>query len=337
MVFLATLAATALQYDWIGWAGAGVLGVAVVCMEFSSLGMMFFLRKRLAKRKKGTPSLVAPVDRRNSSPSLLPPPPREDKVASAPRAPKTPFEGTYGPVPKCEHDETIQKNIEMLLECSAAQDGVDGWTKFGSKSGVEMFSKSGGDTNYYLGKGVVEAPPRAILDIINTERAETTRELDEFFDKDETLEKFNLHTQVVWNLYKPVMFVAARDFLLLTHQQVMDDGSVVFVAQSLPDHPKCPRMASVTRGTCYIGGWHISPLPGNRSRVAYVTNASLGGSVPLYLINKISQSQPLQIAGMNKMLQKRNLSHYEQGGSRHELRNGMDLSCPVDVERNLML
>lgn len=333
MVFLVTLAATALQYDWIGWAGAGFLGFFIVCMEFSSLGLMFYLRKRMEKREKPKSSANLNV-RTDSSSNLLAPTETETVPVRNSRAP---FQGKFGPVPKCEYDAKIQASIETLLDCSAAQEGVDGWTKFGSKSGVDMFSKPGGDTNYYMGKGIVDGPPRAVLDILNTQRVETTRELDEFFDRDETLERFSPHTSVVWNLYKPVMFVAARDFLLVGHVQVMDDGSVVYLAQSIPDHPKCPRLPSVTRGTCFIGGWHITPLPGNRSMVVYVTNASLGGSVPLWLINKISQSQPMQIAGINKMLKKRNLVHYQPGGSRHELRNGMDFSCPKDVERSLML
>lgn len=332
IIFLATLAATALQYDWIGWTEAGLLGVVCMCVvQLSSLVVMFVLRHRKAKKHHHHHHKAPERTPSEGSVSIPEPAP----VSSARRVP---FKGVYGPVPRCEQYEAkIQGAIDVLLDCSAAREGQDGWTKVGSKSGVEIFSKpSNGDANFYMGRGIVEAPPRAILDILVSERVETTRELDEFFDRGETLEQFDFHTSVVWNLYKPVMFVAARDFLMLSHQRVLDDGSLVYVAQSLPDHPKCPRMSSVVRGMLFVGGWHITPLPGNRSNVTYVTNASLGGSVPSWLINKISQSQPMQVAGIAKMMKQRNLSFYLPGGSRHELKNGIDLSCPQDVERSLV-
>ena len=82
-------------------------------------------------------------------------------------------------------------------------------------------------------------------------------------------------------------------------REVRADGTCVYVGQSVT-HPACPPKRGLVRGNVKFAGWRVRPVPGDAYQcdVVYVCVVDLKGVVPTFVINKISEMQPLCIHGI---------------------------------------
>ncbi len=57
--------------------------------------------------------------------------------------------------------------------------------------------------------------------------------------------------------------------------------------------------------------------------------------MPSFVVNKLNEDQPQQIAAINRILSERDLAVYSVGAARSALRNGIDISMNLEEEKRL--
>lgn len=79
--------------------------------------------------------------------------------------------------------------------------------------------------------------------------------------------------------------VAARDFTLCFHHDKTLDGSIRMFAFSV-DHinDMVPEDSSVVRGNVVIGGWYLQPVDENNTKLTYISEVDLKGSIPGFIV-----------------------------------------------------
>ena len=83
---------------------------------------------------------------------------------------------------------------------------------------------------------------------------------------------------------------APRDFCNLTHWEARPDGNIILIAKSV-EHPKCPEAKPYVRATLHIGGWVLEPAPNNSTKVTYLMQTDINGSVPTFVVKKVTSQQ----------------------------------------------
>lgn len=303
---------------------------------FSAITMHMFLSSKGAKDEAQMKARANRVPA--GAPSNTAAPPSSATPRRSSHSAVEPFKGVYGlPEPCAEHSALVQQHLQTMRDAYHGQDGVNGWEKLTTKNDVEIYRKvsSNQEPNLIMGKGIVNGPPRAVMDILYSARAEVQRKIDHAFDQNKDLQAYNNHWFCQWSKYKAPFPVTPRDFLTQSYWQVDDDGAYLSVGWSVDSHPECPPPKKTVRGVVHLAGWRIAPAGEMQSHITYVAKVDLGGSFPAFLVNQLGETQPLQIYNIQKILAGRNLSVYGPGGARSEVRNGVPIVMTEEEENKI--
>ena len=93
-------------------------------------------------------------------------------------------------------------------------------------------------------------------------RGDCRRDLDTLIDQTQRLKWFSCQTGVERLVYKPVWPTDPRDFCNITHWRLLDDGTLLLVAFSLPMDDLCPPQLKFVRGNLRLGGYALRHVPG---------------------------------------------------------------------------
>jgi hypothetical protein len=93
-------------------------------------------------------------------------------------------------------------------------------------------------------------------------RSDCRRDLDTLIDQTQRLKWFSSQTGVERLVYKPVWPTDPRDFSNITHWRLLDDGTLILVAFSLPIDDLCPLQPKFVRGNLRLGGYVLRHVPG---------------------------------------------------------------------------
>lgn len=106
-------------------------------------------------------------------------------------------------------------------------------------------------------------------------------------------------------------------------------------------HPERPPLPNFTRARLLIGGWLLRPIRGlpGWTRAVYVAQLDLGGRIPGWLANKLSQSQPLCVAAVaayfreleqtrKRQQQQQQHQHNQVGGQQRRMSVSTSMSSP---------
>jgi hypothetical protein len=105
-------------------------------------------------------------------------------------------------------------------------------------------------------------------------RGDCRRDLDTLIDQTQRLKWFSSQTGVERLVYKPVWPTDPRDFSNITHWRLLDDGTLLLVAFSLPMDDLCPVQPKFVRGNLHIGGYAMRHVPGG-TKLYLVVQVSL--------------------------------------------------------------
>lgn len=229
-----------------------------------------------------------------------------------------------------------------IQQCQKHAKSTAGWKPNGSKNGVTCWVSDDG-TPAARGDAFIDLPRSAIFEAIS--KLENRKATDSQFDKGKNVYIFDKEgcgdhtklTHMTFFGFRPI--VAQRDYLLLTHWQIEEDGTLILVSTSVED-PRCPPVQGIVRAHLHIGGWIVRPRPGivagnkppRSSRasastgsmpgfanpsidsdgcdVTYFMSSDLKGSIPAAILNKIVAQQ----AGVVGVVRDTLLSWYAQGG-----------------------
>lgn len=205
--------------------------------------------------------------------------------------------------------------VEELLR-GASCGASDGWRLNGSrKDGVQCYLKDG-DFAMAKGSAMLPFPPRAVFDLVmlKTPDPRVTR-IDPDLASITLVEELNAQTRIDHFLYKAVWPTAARDFCILSHWRVLENGTIAVVGISIED-PRVPPTKGNVRGRVLQAGWLIEPVvdakPGlTGSRVTMTAQIDLNG-MPGFVLKLIMSSQPMQIASLARLLDGRDKKFHSQ-------------------------
>jgi len=179
-------------------------------------------------------------------------------------------------------NQTSLKVIQRIKELEVHE----GWKPNGNKP-CDMFKME--IENRIASKGTAIVP-------YNIEK------IYEFLGKEETLLKLNpmlsemkiLHNvegeyRVNYMRYKGVWPVADRDFVNVARKLREDEGKA-YIGTTSCNYP-FPAVDKVVRGEVYIGGYIIEKIDESNTRVTYISDADMKGSIPGMVKNTLSSKQ----------------------------------------------
>ncbi|GAA5980679.1 hypothetical protein JCM10908_001731 [Rhodotorula pacifica] len=185
----------------------------------------------------------------------------------------------------------IQATRERFLKEISSDDG---WTELGEKQGVTLSKKNveGNPVPIVRGEAVVENvdPWTFLAGVIRAQ--ELRKQWDSRYDNGIYLQRFSQSEVVFHALTKGTRFVAApRDIVGIQKDFAEADGSYL-VVQSTIETDLAQELPKTTRATLNLAGWQFKP-EGANTRVTYVVQVALNGSIPSMLANAVANETPL--------------------------------------------
>lgn len=211
-----------------------------------------------------------------------------------------------------KHREFVDKQIERML--ADMQDEAS-WNFYSEKHGVKAFTKIDGSLTAARGVGHVPYNPRAVWDIIMD--VDRKKSYDAQLAQGKRVATLDAQTCIDYLEYKAMFIVAGRDFVSLVHWRVLEDGTIIVVAQSVEDLALCPlKEPKVVRGDIHIAGWKIVPDADYKGcTVTFMVKTDLKGSIPARVAGKAAAEQPYLIHEITQQLKKdKDLSRFDAQG-----------------------
>ena len=218
---------------------------------------------------------------------------RDPPSGHAPLSNGIQFMGPYAEYDQRYFNSAVKCAEDLIAVSKATVD--DGWISLGTSKGIAILKKipQKGEPpiNSVKGSGKINCPPEFLIRIL----MDTTysKQLDDLLDKMTLMKEVDDHVQLMYLKYKAFWPTTARDFCVLSVFGQFDKSTFVHAASSVVD-PRVPEEKGYVRGEVLSGGYVIQACPGQPglSRVTYVTQVDLKGSVPAFVVNKVCESQP---------------------------------------------
>ena len=189
---------------------------------------------------------------------------------------------------------SIAKDTCQDLIDNAVATEQDGWITVGTTNDVFIMKRppqKGDDPplNAVKGTGYVNAPPEFINRVIPTNQ----QQLDDMLREVQLIHKTNITLNLAHLMYKAVWPTSPRDFAMLSVGGQIDEHTWVQAGVSVEDY-RIPEEKGYVRASLISGGYMIKDCPGQpeRSQVTYIAKVDLKGSIPTFVVNKVSASQP---------------------------------------------
>eukprot|EP00944_MAST-04C_sp_MAST-4C-sp1_P006522 g6522.t1 len=206
-----------------------------------------------------------------------------------------------------EYKEILEEKISLFLERVAGnKETPNPFWKFNfEKNGVQCFAPSDSEFPGAKGVSVLNYPLRSVFDIL-IRCGDPNDTLPYRKDPDmkaiDRLEELDAQTGVQYLEYKSMWPVAGRDFTNLTHWRVMKNGVVVIFGFNIKYDPR-PPIKGLVRAQTKLGGWCMEPLDGGKkTKLTYIVELDFKGSIPSFIVSRVTTQQPMQIDIINTFL-----------------------------------
>jgi hypothetical protein len=183
-------------------------------------------------------------------------------------------------------------------------DGSSGWKVISVEREVVILRKKVPGTQFFsfMGRGVIELPPRKVYDSIRNPQLRFTydnmlKELHFVKHVEDGLYILHIHHETTQCFIKQ-----SRDFCILANER--QEGNKLLLVGLSVDIPECPINPNITRAKLTFSGWVVEPYKLDDrtcTLVTYLLQVDLGG-VPATLVNYVSKRQPLAISYLRDYL-----------------------------------
>jgi hypothetical protein len=224
-------------------------------------------------------------------------------------APDDPYNANCKKIPKdsplyAEYVEMAKQLIDEL-EKDSKTDEKDGWIFVQEKNGVTTHKKEndGDQLLTFRGVTVMQSTPEIIrLWLIQMDQRS-------FWDPTFAGGTYELEAEITsrvsYNVYSAPWPVSYRDFLVLSSEDIRDDGTLLCGVHSV-EHADYPAKDGYVRGTIYSSGFVIKPLPPQNGipqcKVWYTGTIDIAGWIPTYVANMVNCEQPMNIANLRDLI-----------------------------------
>eukprot|EP00350_Pseudokeronopsis_sp_OXSARD2_P002030 CAMPEP_0170554910 /NCGR_PEP_ID=MMETSP0211-20121228/12787_1 /TAXON_ID=311385 /ORGANISM="Pseudokeronopsis sp., Strain OXSARD2" /LENGTH=204 /DNA_ID=CAMNT_0010864349 /DNA_START=1642 /DNA_END=2256 /DNA_ORIENTATION=+ len=194
-----------------------------------------------------------------------------------------------------------------LSKLEQYEEGVlyEDWTDLVNdrKMGVIIQSRtspSGG--NSIKATGTLDYPAEDIFKVIGNS---AYRQIyDKNYDQGHYVMKIGKQAMLIYQKTKKISVVSARDFLLVMIYNKFANGSIKIVVASTDKNELFPEVKGAVRGFVEIGGWMLEPLEEGQTKVTYMTEVDLKGSIPSFVTNTANKDQGYQIPKLKNAITK---------------------------------
>ena len=221
----------------------------------------------------------------------------------APQAVLATATGPHALIDQSYMNMTVELSENILSAEKATE--RDGWVVVGTSKDVFIMKKSPArgehPVNCVKGSMKINVPPdfvlRAIMDPTNA------NELDAMLKEAKIIEELSPTVHLLHLSYKSVWPTTARDFSVVNVIGRTDSETRIHAACSIVD-PRIPEERGFVRGNIIAGGYVIKDFPGDpeSSHVTYITQVDLKGSVPSFVVNKITELQPQCVNELRRLV-----------------------------------
>lgn len=241
-----------------------------------------------------------------ASPAPAPAPPAVETVpvpaaAPAPAADATPA-FKYAP---CPYDQQLQAAYDEAL-ASCVDGEVGGFKHKVTQDDVVVFFKRLPNSELVCSKGVGTLPYSPAIVHRAFSDGDLRKEWDDIYMGGRIVQSFDEKTHCTYSVFKAPWPVSNREFCVIMRTEIRPDGSI-FTWSTSAEHAQAPLGKGNVRGKVLLYGLLVSPVPGNpnAARVIYSSGSDPCGSIPTSFVNAAALKQPLCIAVIRKLLQKR--------------------------------
>eukprot|EP00494_Astrolonche_serrata_P029748 UN30015 len=109
--------------------------------------------------------------------------------------------------------------------------------------------------------------------------------------------------EIAYESYKAPWPIKPRDFVLASTLNKKADGTYHWIAVSC-EHEDGPIKRDFVRAQLFMGGWIIKPLDSHSCHVTYINHFDLGGSLPSWLVTRVSDDVPLTPLNLAEYMKK---------------------------------
>ena len=192
-------------------------------------------------------------------------------------------------------DKAVATIVDMLDPVKIGE-----WEVMFEKKNVKAYKKAG-DLLTVRGDSILEFSIKDIFTLLS--RADRSHEINPQISQSKVLKILSQNSNFHYLEFKKVWPTAPRDFCNLNHWRIMADNRVVIVAFSNHNEVLAPQRDGVVRGDLVIGGYILTPTPAG-TLVQYLIQYDLKGTIPQSVQNFVSQTQPLIVSNIRKVMTK---------------------------------
>jgi hypothetical protein len=117
---------------------------------------------------------------------------------------------------------------------------------------------------------------------------------DDNLDIVKILSVIDSKTSIRYVRAKPVFPTAARDFVVLTAEKTLSDGTIAIASRSV-EHKDAPPDYWFVRAKTLLSGYIVRPISETECTVTMLAHLDLGGYVPAYVINMLAVDTPIAL------------------------------------------
>mmetsp|Transcript_25830 Transcript_25830/g.33878 ORF Transcript_25830/g.33878 Transcript_25830/m.33878 type:complete len:425 (+) Transcript_25830:111-1385(+) len=161
---------------------------------------------------------------------------------------------------------------------------------------VETIVVEGTKWNCYRVSGMIEATPMQVASLVIDDNR--IGEYDEMFDRIEFLERIDERSSIRHSYYKAIWPTTARDFVINTTWEPLEDGRVIVATRSV-DHPLVPScLEKYVRARVLIAGYVMTPIKGEDGNLITFCDVIIHTDIscdwlPPAFVNPFSNTKPV--------------------------------------------
>ncbi|XP_062576200.1 uncharacterized protein LOC134238090 [Saccostrea cucullata] len=200
-------------------------------------------------------------------------------------------------------------NLDLKASPQQQQDSTGGWMFCGFESDVVIIKRQFHNINLsgsYIGKGIIQAPPQAVMDAVKNPRTRYT--YDDSLKRVDILQHVTEKIKVVYYSNEILHKFKKYQYDWCVIQSERQDGEKLVLSMESVDND-LPIPAGVNRIKILPSGWIIEPVIRDNktvSLVTYVMQMNYGmcsdGAADKVLIDEMVSKQPLSIAYLRQYL-----------------------------------
>ena len=217
--------------------------------------------------------------------------PHLPQLPQLPALPSLPFGGARRGVGGGASDGDLRDPLGVVSESVSSGNG---WTLVLERDGVRVWRRpvKGSPVDEVRGNALVNAPPKAVVELLRQADEETIRTYNPMYDSGHDLQQFDTNTKVSYGSVRAIFPFKPRDTVTRVAfrelAQLPPHGGTAILQRAVK-HPAMPPRSGYIRAEILRGIFLVQPVarqPG-MTNFTFTQQVNAGGIVPAWLMNTL--------------------------------------------------